>query len=245
MASDVTDPSRRRGQRRPPAAEITSMTPIWCPACQEAHPAAEFPKNASRPSGLQSECKRAARARARTTEAKAAANAARREKWKRPEVKAAALERQRARRARLGSAHDLNRSRQRLQSVVTEWKRTGCVDCGYSDVRALDPDHRDPGRRPELSPGWCSCARARTGFWPSWPSARCDALAAIVPARCGNGPEAGTNVCHRPGRHWWMPRRGTMRSSSAQAAPIVDGAGGHGAWTGITSVGRSARMFPS
>lgn len=140
----MSDRPRSRAPRRPPAAEISPATPIWCPACQEVHPAAEFPKNSSKPSGLQGECKRAVRARARTAEARDAANRARRERWNDPEVRAVARERQRARRAKLGAGHDLTRSRARLRAVVTEWKSTGCVDCGYSDVRALDPDHRDP-----------------------------------------------------------------------------------------------------
>ncbi|MFD7903123.1 hypothetical protein ACFV4G_12845 [Kitasatospora sp. NPDC059747] len=107
----------------------------------------EFPKNASKASGLQSECKRVVRDRARTEAARASANRARREKWEQPEVRARALDRQRARRARLGAGHDLSRSRARLQSVVVEWKSSGCVDCGYADVRALDPDHVDPAQK--------------------------------------------------------------------------------------------------
>ncbi|MFD0397752.1 hypothetical protein ACFVHI_06680 [Kitasatospora sp. NPDC127121] len=31
--------------------------------------------------------------------------------------------------------------------MVTEWKSGGCIDCGYADVRALDPDHVDPGQK--------------------------------------------------------------------------------------------------
>ncbi|WP_416875288.1 hypothetical protein [Kitasatospora sp. SC0581] len=139
--------AEKRAPRRPPAAEITPETPIWCPACRDHHPAADFPRNASRPSGLQSECKQAVRARAARPEAREAANRARRKKWERPEVRAAALERQRARRAKLGAGHDLRRSRARLQAVVAEWKSGGCVDCGYADVRALDPDHLDPTQK--------------------------------------------------------------------------------------------------
>ncbi|MFB7908218.1 hypothetical protein ACFC1T_17435 [Kitasatospora sp. NPDC056076] len=126
---------------------ITPETPIWCPACRAHHPAAEFPKNVSKPSGLQGECRRAVRERAAAPRAREAVNRARREKWKRPEVRAAALERQRGRRERLGAGHDLGRSRARLQAVVTEWKAGGCVDCGYADVRALDPDHIDPEQK--------------------------------------------------------------------------------------------------
>lgn len=48
---------------------------------------------------------------------------------------------QRERRARLGSTRDLQRSRARLQRIVDEWKARGCVDCGFGDIRAIDPDH--------------------------------------------------------------------------------------------------------
>lgn len=137
----------KRAPRRPSAAEITPDTPIWCPACQDFQAAAEFPRNASKRSGLQGECRRAVRERAASPGAREAANRARREKWKQPEVRAVALERQRDRRKRLGSGHDLSRSRARLQSVVTEWKAGGCVDCGYADVRALDPDHLVPAQK--------------------------------------------------------------------------------------------------
>jgi hypothetical protein len=30
---------------------------------------------------------------------------------------------------------------------VDEWKRQGCADCGYDDVRAIDPDHRVDGSK--------------------------------------------------------------------------------------------------
>lgn len=35
---------------------------------------------------------------------------------------------------------DLKRARARLNAIVEEWKRQGCIDCGYADTRAIDPD---------------------------------------------------------------------------------------------------------
>lgn len=28
-----------------------------------------------------------------------------------------------------------------MSRIVEEWKRQGCIDCGYEDIRAIDPDH--------------------------------------------------------------------------------------------------------
>ena len=41
----------------------------------------------------------------------------------------------------LGATYELSRSRARLQALVIAWKEQGCIDCGYNDVRAIEPDH--------------------------------------------------------------------------------------------------------
>ena len=64
-------------------------------------------------------------------------------RWADAEYRERMLERARARRKVKGQ-DDLRRARRRLQTVVDEWKRQGCVDCGYDDIRAIDPDHVDP-----------------------------------------------------------------------------------------------------
>lgn len=46
--------------------------------------------------------------------------------------------------SRRGATYQLKKSRARLQAIVIEWKQQGCTDCGYSDVRAMEPDHVDP-----------------------------------------------------------------------------------------------------
>jgi hypothetical protein len=38
---------------------------------------------------------------------------------------------------------DVKRARRRLQRIVDDWKGQGCIDCGWTDIRAIDPDHRD------------------------------------------------------------------------------------------------------
>ena len=50
---------------------------------------------------------------------------------------------QRKRRRLLGAIYDLKRSRARLQTLVLTWKKMGCADCGYDDIRAIEPDHND------------------------------------------------------------------------------------------------------
>ncbi|MDT0203833.1 hypothetical protein [Nocardioides sp. AE5] len=47
-----------------------------------------------------------------------------------------------AARRKVKGQEDLRRARARLQSFVDAWKGQGCVDCGYDDIRAIDPDHR-------------------------------------------------------------------------------------------------------
>jgi hypothetical protein len=143
--SPTEQPRKRR--RRPPAAEVTPQTPIWCPACQEEHPAADFNKDARRYSGLAGICRKAQAAARRTPEGRAATATRNRRRWEDPKYRAKSLEWQRRRRVRNGATADLRRARLRLQAIVDEWKRQGCIDCGYGDIRAIDPDHLDSGTK--------------------------------------------------------------------------------------------------
>jgi hypothetical protein len=139
--STTEQPGKRR--RRPPAAEVTPQTPIWCPACQEEHLASAFNKDRRRFSGLSVICRRAQAEARKTPEAKAATQERNKRRWADPEYRSKSLKDQRARRERLGATVDLRRARTRLQRIVEEWKQQGCVDCGYDDIRAIDPDHLD------------------------------------------------------------------------------------------------------
>ncbi len=133
-------PTRRR---RPPAAEVTPETPIWCPACQSEHPASAFNKESRRYSGLSGICREAQARQRQTPQGRAKTRRTNRRRWEKPEYREKSLEWQRARRSRNGATADLRRARARLQAIVDEWKRQGCVDCGYDDIRAIDPDHLD------------------------------------------------------------------------------------------------------
>ena len=127
--------------RRPAAADITADTLLWCPGCSAERTAREFNVESRRFSGRAGRC-RQCQARARRTEQGIAATRRRnRRRWADPEYRAKSLEWHRQRRERLGANHDLRRARQRLQRIVDEWKRTGCIDCGFDDIRAIDPDH--------------------------------------------------------------------------------------------------------
>jgi hypothetical protein len=144
LSTLTTRPKRRR---RPPAAEITPETPIWCPACKAEHPATAFTKETRRFSGLATIC-RVAKAAARQTPTAQAANQERnKRRWADPVYRAKSLESQRRRRDRQGATKDLRRARRRLQFIVDEWKLQGCADCAYSDIRAIDPDHLDGSRK--------------------------------------------------------------------------------------------------
>lgn len=55
---DRPKPPRRR-RSRPPAAEVTPETPIWCPWCQAEHPASVFNKETRKFSGLSGICRQA------------------------------------------------------------------------------------------------------------------------------------------------------------------------------------------
>ena len=133
--------SKPRRHRRPPASEITPDTPIWCPACQEEHRASAFNRESRKYSGLFGICREAQRQARKTLEGKAATALRNQRRWALPEYRASSLEYQRERRRKLGATHDLTRSRARLQAIVTAWKQQGCADCGYGDVRAIEPDH--------------------------------------------------------------------------------------------------------
>ena len=61
-------------------------------------------------------------------------------RWANADYRAKSKQWQRQRRKVVGAA-DLARARRRLQAIVDDWKSQGCVDCGYDDIRAIDPDH--------------------------------------------------------------------------------------------------------
>lgn len=141
---DQSEPRKRH--RRPPAAEITPATPIWCPACAECHPASAFNRESRRFSGLAVIC-RVAQARKRQLPEERTRNAERnRRRWANPEYRRKSLEATKNRR-KVKGPDDLRRARARLQRIVDDWKRQGCVDCGYEDIRAIDPDHVEVGSK--------------------------------------------------------------------------------------------------
>lgn len=128
-------------RRRPPASAITPDTPIWCPACQEEHPASGFNRESRKYSGLHGICRDAQREARQTPEGKEATARRNKRRWADPVYRRKSAKWHRERVARRGANYDLKRSRARLQALVTDWKRQGCVDCGYGDIRAIDPDH--------------------------------------------------------------------------------------------------------
>lgn len=138
MSTPVQPPKRHR---RPPASEITPDTPIWCPACQAHHPASAFNKESRKFSGLHGICREAQAKSRQTPEGKAATKRRNARRWADPEYRKRSLEWNQSRRQRNGATADLRRARRRLQKIVDEWKKQGCADCGYDDIRAIDPDH--------------------------------------------------------------------------------------------------------
>ena len=138
---------RRTRHRRPPAAEVTSETPIWCPACQEEHLASAFNKESRRYGGLHGVCREVQRRARQTQEGKAITVVRNKRRWEDPGYRDRSTEWQRQRRLRIGATHDLTRARRRLQAIVHGWKKRGCVDCGYDDIRGNDPDHLDPTKK--------------------------------------------------------------------------------------------------
>jgi len=127
--------------RRPPASAITPDTPIWCPACQKDHPASAFNVETRKYSGLHGICREAQRLARQTPEGKAATERRNERRWADPAYRRQSARWHRERVARRGANYDLKRSRERLQAIVRDWKKRGCVDCGYDDIRAIDPDH--------------------------------------------------------------------------------------------------------
>lgn len=125
---------------RPPANEIEPDTPIWCPWCVTEHPARDFNKEARRFSGLSGICRRAQAEKRKLPSERAKNRVLNQRRWANPDYRDKSLEASRKRRQTKGQ-DDLRRARRRLQNVVDEWKRLGCVDCGYRDIRAIDPDH--------------------------------------------------------------------------------------------------------
>lgn len=68
-----------------------------------------------------------------------------RRRWADPAYRERSLQWQRQRRQRLGATVDLQR--RRLQAIVDEWQRQGCANCGYDNIRPIDPDHRLDGSK--------------------------------------------------------------------------------------------------
>lgn len=112
-----TDPPRR-DHRRPLADAITPDTPIWCPACQEEHPASDFNKESRQYSGLAGICRTAQAAARRTPEGRSATSARNRRRWDDPQYRAKSIEWHRQRRERNGATADLRRARLRLHRIV-------------------------------------------------------------------------------------------------------------------------------
>jgi hypothetical protein len=136
----LDQPRRPKRHKRPPAAEITPETPIWCPWCEDEHPASAFNKETRRHSGLAVVCREAQAEKRKLPSERERTKAQNQRRWADPAYRERSLEAARTRRKKLGQ-QDLRRARRRLQRVVDEWKRQGCVDCGYDDIRAIDPDH--------------------------------------------------------------------------------------------------------
>jgi hypothetical protein len=130
-------------RRRPSASVITPDTPIWCPTCQEEHPASSFNRESRKYSGLHGVCREAERLARQTAGGKAATARRNKRRWALAEYRIWSRDYQRKRRRLLGATYDLKRSRARLQALVLTWKKKGCADCGYEDIRAIEPDHKD------------------------------------------------------------------------------------------------------
>ena len=172
--------SSKQRRSRPAAADITPETLIWCPACRRIHPAKAFNKESRRYSGLATICREAQAAKRKTPEGRAKTKDRNRRRWANPSYREATLAAAKARRKVKGQA-DLRRARARLQAIVDEWKTQGCVDCGYEDIRAIDPDHLDgttkSGHLSRLVQLCASAARIRAELEKCTPRcARCHRL---------------------------------------------------------------------
>jgi hypothetical protein len=135
-------PQKPKRRRRPPASEITPDTLIWCPWCQQEHPASAFNKESRRFSGLAGICRLAQADKRQLPEEQAKSKQRNKRRWADPVYREKSLAASAARRKTHGLS-DLRRARARLQSIVDAWKEQGCIDCGYQDIRAIDPDHVD------------------------------------------------------------------------------------------------------
>lgn len=178
---------------RPAAAEIEPDTPIWCPWCGAEHPSSAFNKESRRFSGLSGICREAQAEKRQLPAEQVKTQARNQRRWANPNYRERTLEAARQRRVVVGTG-DLKKSRARLQAIIDEWKLRGCIDCGYTDIRAIDPDHLDPAEKHDnLSRMVQMCASA----------ARIRAeLAKCVP-RCSR--------CHR--RDTWDKRPSRWRSA--------------------------------
>lgn len=132
----------RERHRRPAAVDVQPETPIWCPGCAEYRVAADFGVERRRYSGLKTRCRECEAAVRKTPENREKARQYNQTRYARPEYREKVLANGKARRKAQGR-EDLRRSRERLQLIVDAWKADGCIDCGYADIRAIDPDHLD------------------------------------------------------------------------------------------------------
>lgn len=139
----MRDQPTPRRRMRPAAADITPDTPIWCPWCKAEHAASAFNRETRRYSGLSAICRDAWAEKRQLPEERERTRRRNRRRWADPVYRKRDLEASAKRRKEKGP-QDLRRARARLQTIVDEWKSQGCVDCGYGDIRAIDPDHR-PG----------------------------------------------------------------------------------------------------
>ncbi len=144
--ADETTPAKRKRYRRPPAHEVQAATPIWCPGCEAMRVAADFGIERRRFSGLKTRCRDCDAAARQTPEGREKTRRYNKKRWSNPVYREKALATSKARRLVRGQ-EDLRRARARLQAIVDAWKAEGCVDCGYSDIRAIDPDHRNSAEK--------------------------------------------------------------------------------------------------
>lgn len=136
----LDQPEKPKRRRRPPAAKVTPQTLVWCPWCEDEHPASAFNKETRRHSGLSVLCRQAQAEKRKLPEEREKNQARNRRRWADPGYRERSIAASQSRRKVRGQ-DDLRRARRRLQRVVDEWKGYGCVDCGYDDIRAIDPDH--------------------------------------------------------------------------------------------------------
>ena len=169
--ADQSTPTKRKRYRRPPAHEVQSATPIWCPGCEAMRVAADFGIERRRFSGLKTRCRECEAAARQTPEGREKTRRYNKKRWSNPEYREKALVASKVRRQAKGQ-DDLRRARARLQEIVDAWKAEGCIDCGYADIRAIDPDHRDAtekvGHVSRMVQLCASAARIRTEL------AKCD-----------------------------------------------------------------------